>query len=128
VRRMGNSFGVDTVQHTDGPHAWQLAVSGELDASTADQFDTAIDEVISADGQLIVLDLTAVTFLDSTGLRSIVRASSLLTEHGGRLTVTGLSGAAQRVLELTGLLERLRDPAAFDPDGEPDPSGPTTGH
>jgi hypothetical protein len=41
--------------------------------------------------------------------------------------VTGLSGAAQRVLELTGLLERLRDPAAFDADEPPDQSGPATG-
>lgn len=113
------------MQHTDGPHAWQLAVTGDLDAETVDEFNTAIDDVISADAQLVVLDLTAVTFLDSTGLRGIVGASSLLTDRGGRLTVTGLSGAAQRVLELTGLLERLRDPPANDAEGAPDPTGPT---
>ena len=59
-----------------------------------------------------MLDLTDVSFVDSTGLRSIVRASRLLVDAGGQLTVSGLSGAAERVLELTGLLEGLRDPAA----------------
>jgi anti-sigma B factor antagonist len=113
---VSSSFLIDTVQHADGQHAWQLGVSGDLDASTVEQFDSAIDEVIAADGRLVVLDLSAVGFLDSTGLRGIVRASSLLAEHEGRLTVTGLSGAAQRVLELTGLLERLRDPAPLGRD------------
>lgn len=115
---MNSSILVDTAQHIDGPHAWQIGVSGELDASTVDRFNLAIDDVIARDGRLILLDLTAVTFLDSTGLRGLVRASSLLAERDGRLTVTGLSGAAQRVLELTGLLERIRDsgPAQPGPD------------
>ena len=111
---MGNSFDVDRVQHADGPHAWQLGVSGDLDASSVAEFDTAIDDVVARGARLVVLDLSAVNFLDSTGLRGIVRASNLLNESGGRLTVTGLSGAAERVLELTGLLERLREQ---DPDG-----------
>lgn len=104
------AFRIDPVQHADGPHAWRLEVTGDLDASTIDAFDTTMDEVIAAGGRLIVLDLSAIGFLDSTGLRGIVRASNLLAEHDGRLTVAGLSGAAERVLELTGLLERLRDP------------------
>jgi anti-anti-sigma factor len=76
-----------------------------------------------------VLDLTAITFLDSTGRRGIVRASSLITGRYSRLTVTGLWGAVQRVLELTGFLERLREPAGHDSDGAPDPIGSATaGH
>ena len=51
-----------------------------------------------------------VSFLDSTGLRSIVRTSRLLAGSGGRLTVAGLSATAERVLQLTGVLEGLRDP------------------
>jgi anti-sigma B factor antagonist len=112
---VNSSIHVDTAQHIDEPHAWQLGVSGDLDVSTVDRFNLAVDDVISRDGRLILLDLTAVTFVDSTGLRGIVRASSLLAERDGRLTVTGLSGAAQRVLELTGLLERLRDPRPAEP-------------
>ena len=110
---MGN-FRIDPIQHAEGPHAWQLEVSGDLDASTIDQFDAVIDEVIGKGARLLVLDLTYVEFLDSTGLRGIVRASNMLGELEGRLTVAGLSGAAERVLELTGILERLRDASTDD--------------
>jgi anti-anti-sigma factor len=104
------AFRIDPVQHAEGPHAWRLTVTGDLDASTIDVFDTTMDDVIERGGRLVVLDLSAVGFLDSTGLRGIVRASNQLAACDGRLTVAGLSGAAERVLELTGLLERLRDP------------------
>jgi anti-anti-sigma factor len=114
VQAVSGSFQIDPVEPTDGLHAWQLGVKGDLDASTVDQLDLAIDDVVARGGRLIVLDLSAVGFLDSTGLRGIVRASTLLAERDGRLTVTGLSGAAERVLEVTGVLERLRDPGADD--------------
>ena len=106
------SLRIDPVQRADGPHAWEVDVVGELDASTIDAFDATIDDVVAKGGRLIVLDLTRVEFLDSSGLRGIVRASNLLGDLDGRLTVAGLSGAAERVLELTGILERLRDPTA----------------
>ena len=32
--RRGSNFLVDAVEHADGPHAWQLGVNGDLDAST----------------------------------------------------------------------------------------------
>ena len=108
---MGN-FRIDPVQHADGPHAWQIDVAGDLDASTVDAFDAVIDDVVGKGARLLVLDLTHVEFLDSTGLRGIVRASNVLGDLDGRVTVGGLSGAAERVLELTGILERLRDSGA----------------
>jgi anti-anti-sigma factor len=72
------------------------------------------DEVLALGAHLVTLDLTDVAFLDSSGLRSIVRASNLLAEHDGRLVVAGLSGAAQRVLEISGLIDRLVDQQSDD--------------
>jgi len=105
---------VNPVRQAEEPDAWVLEVAGDLDASTIEAFDAAIDEVIGNGARMLVLDLTDVEFLDSTGLRGIVRASNLLGELDGRLTVAGLSGAAERVLELTGILERLRDSVTDD--------------
>lgn len=110
---MGN-VRVNPVRQAEEPDAWVLEVAGDLDASTIEAFDAAIDEVIGNGARMLVLDLTDVEFLDSTGLRGIVRASNLLGELDGRLTVAGLSGAAERVLELTGILERLRDSVTDD--------------
>ena len=103
---------IDPQQDGAGDHAWRLDVTGDLDGSTVEMFDATIDDVIGRDGRLVVLDLTDVSFLDSSGLRSIMRASNLLAERDGRLTLAGLSGAAKRVLEVTGLLDRIRDDGA----------------
>jgi anti-sigma B factor antagonist len=88
-------------------HAWRLTVTGDFDMSEVDTFDQAIDELVEGGGRLLILDLGDVSFLDSSGLRAVIRAKKLLAEHDGRLAITGLSGAAQRVLELSGLLDYL---------------------
>jgi len=107
-------FDVSREQGVDDAHAWLLTITGDVDATTSKPLDDAFDEVLALGGRLVTVDLADVSFLDSTGLRSIVRASNLLTERDGRLVVTGLSGAAQRVLEVSGLIDRLADPQAVD--------------
>ena len=108
------------IQHDaidDRPHAFRVRLRGDVDISTVAAFDAAIDALVADGARFVVLDLSAVSFVDSTGLRSIVRASRTLAERDGRLTCAGLSGAAAQVLEITGLLEGLRDPDG-DPDGD----------
>jgi anti-anti-sigma factor len=106
------SFAVSPEQGADAEHAWLLTISRELDASSAEPFDTAFDDVLDRGARLVTLDLSDVSFLDSTGLRIIVRAANRLAAREGRLTVAGLSGAAQRVLEITGLIDRLAEPTS----------------
>jgi anti-sigma B factor antagonist len=102
-------FAVSRAQGVDNPHVWLLTITGDVDAATVQPLDDAFDEALAVGARLVTLDLTDVSFLDSTGLRSIVRAAKLLAEHDGRLVVAGLSGAAQRVLEISGLIDRLAD-------------------
>ena len=107
-------FAVAREQGVDDSHAWLLTITGEIDATTVTPLDEAFDDVIAHGARLVTVDLTDVSFLDSTGLRSIVRASNLLIEHEGRLVVAGLSGAAKRVLEISGLIDRLAGHASDD--------------
>ena len=72
-----------------------------------EQFDAALDEAVDGGARLITVEMSGVSFLDSSGIRSLVRAANRLDELDGRLTVAGLSGAAQRVLEVSGLIDRL---------------------
>ena len=88
--------------------AWRVTARGELDVATADRLAGALEAPVASGSSLVVLDLTDVSFLDSSGLRTIVRAATALEERGGRLIVDGVSAAVERVLEVTGLLERLR--------------------
>ena len=103
---MGN-FELESGQDGERAHAWRLKVAGDFDMSEVDTFDDAIDDLVEAGGRLLILDLSEVSFLDSSGLRAVVRAKKLLAERDGRLAITGLSGAAQRILELAGLLDYL---------------------
>ena len=57
---------------------------------------------------VIVLDASAVDFVDSSGLRAIIRCGSRIADNGGRLFIDGMSGAVQRVLEISGLIDRYR--------------------
>jgi anti-anti-sigma factor len=83
-----------------------LVLAGELDAYAAEHLTTAIDQLDpSAVG--IDLDVGGVTFVDSSGLRVLLKAH----DHLGASSTTTLrhpQAALLRLLELTGLLEHFR--------------------
>jgi anti-sigma B factor antagonist len=110
-----DTFGVDHTPVDGHTHGFRLTLRGELDQSTTETLRTAIDDLITDGARFIVLDLADVSFLDSTGLRAILAAAQTLRDRDGRLTCEGLSGAAGRVLELTGTLEGLRDARRDEP-------------
>jgi anti-sigma B factor antagonist len=82
-----------------------IVVSGELDLATVPQLSAAIAE--HDDAGLLVLDLTAVTFMDSTGVRVLIHADRSCTRAGSRLVVQAGDGPVRRVLELCRLDGRL---------------------
>jgi anti-anti-sigma factor len=96
------------VEVSETARAWSVVVRGEIDMQTATQLEGVLDDVIARDARLVTLDLQQVDFLDSSGLRVILGASNKLTEHDGQLLLEGASAAVERVLELTGVIERLR--------------------
>ena len=55
----------------------------------------------------LVVDLSQVTFLDSTGIRELIVAEQALARRGGRLVVCGAHGVVRRCLEVTGVLGRF---------------------
>jgi anti-sigma B factor antagonist len=91
-------------------HAWVVAPRGAIDIASADALAARLDEVIEAGALIVVLDLGGVDFIDSSGIRVVVRAARQIDEGGGRLLVENTSGATQRILEVAGILEHLRNP------------------
>lgn len=84
-----------------------VAVSGELDAASVGTLAEPLREAIDA-GAGLVLDLTACSFLDSTGLHVIIDAESAVVARGGRLAIAcSPRGAVARTLEvaLPGMLD-----------------------
>ena len=92
-----------TVQRDDGVAT--TVVSGELDVATAPSLSAAV--AAHGDARLLVLDLTAVTFLDSTGVRVLIEADRACTGSGSRLVVLVGDGPVRRVLQLCELDGRL---------------------
>ena len=90
---------------------WSLRAQGDIDIDHAPALQGRLDDVLDRGAKVVVLDLSGASFLDSSGLRVIVRAGERLREHDGQLIIEGASGAVSRVLEVTGLLEHYSSPA-----------------
>jgi anti-sigma B factor antagonist len=78
-----------------------LLISGELDVATCVELDAALDDVDASTG--IDIDMTGVTFIDSSALRVLVEHHARLEAGGGRLGLVNLSSASTRLLEISGL-------------------------
>lgn len=96
----------------DRPAGYRVVVTGEIDIASAPALAEKFSELIDGGAVLVVLDASAVDFVDSSGLRAIVAASNQLQEAGGQLLIEGMSGAMQKTLEVSGLLERYRNAAS----------------
>ena len=88
-----------TVQRDD--ELATVVVSGELDLATVPQLSATVAE--HDDARLLVLDLTAVTFIDSTGVRVLIEADRACARSGSRLVVLAGDGPVRRVLDLCNL-------------------------
>lgn len=80
-----------------------VEVRGELDLATSPQLGDALEREL-ADGRSVVVDLSRVTFIDSTALNTLVGALHSCGANGGSLAVSAsLPAQVSRVFELTGL-------------------------
>ena len=77
-----------------------IELLGEFDLSCEDRFGAAVDTVRS--GRL-VLDLRGLTFIDSTGLRMILRTCQRSHQDGFTLEIVGGRGQVAKVLRIAGL-------------------------
>ena len=93
------------IEERDG--AVHVALSGELDISTAQQLEDDLKRVEAARPELIVLDLRDLSFMDSTGLRLLILADQRAKEEGRRFAIGRGNEMIQRVLHITRLDERL---------------------
>lgn len=85
---------------------------GELDLVTVGQLETQIEELRARGFGMIVLDLRRLAFMDSTGLRLMLRLDAEARANGFRFAIIDCEGPVRRLLELTrtdGRFERADD-------------------
>jgi anti-anti-sigma factor len=98
------------------PEADRLIVrlEGELDMANAPLLQSAIDDAGIDAKAMLVLDLQALQFMDSTGLRILLSLREHALEHGHEFAVTPGTQQVQRLLSLTGVAGHLRTIATAD--------------
>jgi anti-anti-sigma factor len=80
-----------------------VTVSGEIDLETASRLGEELQGAMRDVAPDLVVDLSAVTFMDSTGLKVLIAAQLRAGLAGGGITLVGLRRAVRRVFEVTGL-------------------------
>ncbi|MGH2942916.1 MAG: STAS domain-containing protein [Solirubrobacteraceae bacterium] len=82
----------------------RIRLFGELDLSNAGDVERELERVEATDARSIVVDLSGLTFMDSTGVRLLVTAHARSREEDeSRLTLVRGPVAVQRVLQLSGV-------------------------
>src|SRR3954447_8499420 len=82
-----------------------VAVRGDVDVATAPALEDALADAIRESDGALAVDLSAVDFLDSSGLRVLLRARALLGREDRALAVVCPFGRVRRVFELSGVSE-----------------------
>ena len=100
----GYLFSVQTARNDD-----RLAIipTGELDMSTVRELDDAVRAAEATDAKRIVIDLSEVTFMDSSGLKLLLEAHARSQANSNRLRLIRGPRRVQRVFELTKTEEKL---------------------
>ena len=84
-----------------------IVVSGELDLASSPALEDVLADVQTTDVVLVILDLRKLEFMDSTGLSVVVKAHRRFRSTGRRLALVKGSQQIQRLLDLTGVAEKL---------------------
>jgi len=101
---MLSNFAVQT--HTT-ERAITLVLTGELDLVSSPAMERVMDDLSRSDAELIIVDLSGLEFMDSTGLHLLLRVQQRAQEAGRRFALIRGGEAVQRLFDLTGLADSL---------------------
>jgi anti-sigma B factor antagonist len=85
-----------------------VAVSGEIDIASAPRLITGLNDAVGAGETPVVVDLTDVGFMDSTGLALLLNAHRRLSRRGKGFAVVCADGPVRRVFTITDMVDVLQ--------------------
>lgn len=91
-----------------------VALPERLDALTAEAVYAEIHKRLDARTTRLGLDASAMTYISSKGIRTLLRIRTDLNQHGGTLVIDGLQDFAREVLAASGLDDDLRNMGSED--------------
>ena len=78
-----------------------VVLAGEVDATNSDELYGVLESVVAQQPRLLIVDMSGLSFMDSTGLRMLLRSTRALDQQGGVLALAAPQVSVARVLELT---------------------------
>jgi anti-anti-sigma factor len=103
ITKAAEARGIELTEDTFDPSGLVVTVSGELDVATAPVLRERLTAAIDAGTQRLVIDLSAISFLDSIALAAIVHAKQRLPENGRLALAVDPSSYVMLVFESGGL-------------------------
>jgi anti-anti-sigma factor len=107
VRRSMSGFEVTT---SGGADRAVVALAGECDLTVRDELTSVLLAAVDK-APVVMVDLAALSFLDSSGIHALVTAYHAARDGGRALYAVNATGVVAHVLELTGVGELLSPPA-----------------
>ncbi len=95
-----NSISINTTRR--GP-AHVVQIGGEVDLQSAPKLRAALDEVLKQTPAQLVIDLAGATYIDSSGVGTIVYLKREVERVGGKLVLSGLQPRVRSIFEITQL-------------------------
>lgn len=85
----------------------RLTLLGEFDLAGAKAYEEEIERIEATDARRVLIDMSSLEFMDSTGLRLLLETDMRAREDSGRVQYVRPEGEVARLLELTRVDERL---------------------
>lgn len=97
------------LERTDLAGGWtSIAVEGEIDLANADELAAAIEQIYSGGSDNLVIDLNGSSFMDSTGLKTLVMADRRFVDDKRQFAIAVSGGPVSRLIDLSGVESSIR--------------------
>lgn len=104
-----------TIRNRELTNGWvSIEVEGEVDLATVEDLQRAIDAVFDDGGDHLVVDLTGSTFMDSTGLKTLVMSNRKFQAADRSFAIAVTSGPVSRLIDLSGVNSTIRTVDSVD--------------
>lgn len=78
-------------------------IEGEININTSPEMRKAFDKIIRDDEKKVVIDFTGVSYIDSSGLATLIEMFQRLKKTGGHMRLANMSQKAKNIFEITKL-------------------------
>ena len=85
-----------------------MNVKGRVDSNSAPELDSALENLLKSEKNRIVLNLEAVDYLSSAGLRALVKALKDAQQAGGNLHLAAVSESIEVIFRTVGMMQMFK--------------------